>query len=166
MTPNRRYLKRLANALLANFCIAVLLSLSSGAHAGLIYNVDRAVGAGSVVGTIETDGTLGVLAQVNVLSFSLTLHDGTDSATISSATGGFFLLQNRRSICFRQRLHNCCLISPKPDSFLSALKRLSLLHIGGNGSCKTMRALKVSVFNTPTTTLSFIKRITRIRLES
>lgn len=49
-------------------------TLSSGAMAALItYNVNRTIGGGSVVGTVETDGTIGVLGAANVLNWDLTL---------------------------------------------------------------------------------------------
>lgn len=56
----------------------------------IVYNVNRIVGAGSVVGSITTDGTLGVLASSNILSWSLTLTSanlsGGSPQAISSAS--------------------------------------------------------------------------------
>ena len=58
-------------------------------QAGPIYDVSRTVGAGSVVGTIETDGTIGALFTANIIDFSLTLTDGVGADMFTmSATGG------------------------------------------------------------------------------
>jgi hypothetical protein len=56
----------------------------------ILYDVNVTVGAGSVVGTIETDGTMGTLVAGNIVDFSLTLNDGVDMSTISLAAGGTF----------------------------------------------------------------------------
>ncbi|MGE0483211.1 MAG: PEP-CTERM sorting domain-containing protein [Gammaproteobacteria bacterium] len=42
----------------------------------ITYNVNRTIGPGSVVGSITTDGTLGVLGSANVTGWSLTIDDG------------------------------------------------------------------------------------------
>ena len=65
-----------------------LFSWSFGAQAGIIYDVSRTVQSGSISGTIETDGTIGVLNQSNIISWTLDANDGTDTFTISSTTGG------------------------------------------------------------------------------
>jgi hypothetical protein len=49
------------------FCMA------TAANSAVIYNVDRAIGAGSINGFIETDGTVGVLNRQHILRWSLTL---------------------------------------------------------------------------------------------
>jgi hypothetical protein len=41
--------------------------------APITYNVNRIIGTGSVVGTILTDGTVGVLSEANILDWILTL---------------------------------------------------------------------------------------------
>lgn len=41
-----------------------------------IYNVNRVIGAGGVTGTIETDGTFGVLDEINIIGWDLLLDDG------------------------------------------------------------------------------------------
>jgi hypothetical protein len=45
-----------------------------------IYNVNRTVGPGSVNGTIETDGTIGVLSGANVIGWNLNIDDGVSGA--------------------------------------------------------------------------------------
>ena len=67
----------------------VLLLWSFGAQAqNIVYQVNRAFGGGTVVGTIETDGTLGALAPGNIVSWSFEGFDGVDIVSISSASGG------------------------------------------------------------------------------
>jgi hypothetical protein len=51
---------------------AVVCSASS-----ITYDVDQTVGAGSVTGFIETNGTPGVLSSGDILDWNLTLNDGT-----------------------------------------------------------------------------------------
>jgi hypothetical protein len=43
------------------------------ANAGLIYEVNRTIGTGTVTGFVETDGTIGVLASSNITDWTLTL---------------------------------------------------------------------------------------------
>ena len=75
--------------LLGAVCAITLTWFATATSASIIYNVNRTVGAGSVTGTIETDGTIGTLDPIsNITSWSLTLFDGVDSETISSTTGG------------------------------------------------------------------------------
>lgn len=60
--------------LLSAVCaLLICSSVSSLANATLIYNVSRTIGAGTVTGFIETDGTLGVLASTNITDWMLTL---------------------------------------------------------------------------------------------
>ena len=47
--------------------------MSTIANAAIIYNVDRIIDAGTVTGSIETDGALGVLAEANITGWTLTL---------------------------------------------------------------------------------------------
>lgn len=68
---------------------SVALCIPMLASSAPIYSVNRTIGAGSVVGTIETDGTLGTLGTSNVLDWSLTINDGT---------AGDFLLTNANSV--------------------------------------------------------------------
>ena len=42
--------------------------------APITYNVNQTIGGGSVVGTVQTDGTIGVLDDVNFLAWDLTLN--------------------------------------------------------------------------------------------
>ena len=49
----------------------VLVLGASAAQADIIYDIDRTIGAGTVTGTMTTDGTLGVLAFDNFLDFTV-----------------------------------------------------------------------------------------------
>jgi hypothetical protein len=59
------------------------IAFVSAAHANIIYNVNRVIGAGSVVGFVETDGTIGTLATSNILNWNLLLNDGSTSFTLN-----------------------------------------------------------------------------------
>jgi hypothetical protein len=63
---------------------ALLLLTRAGVANADTYNVNQIFGsAGSAVGTITTDGTLGVLNPTNVTSWDLTLTDGSSSTTLT-----------------------------------------------------------------------------------
>ena len=64
-----------------------LLFWSLGSQAQTVYQVNRTVGAGTITGTIETDGTLGPLSTANIVTWSFDAFDGTDNVSISSGTG-------------------------------------------------------------------------------
>jgi hypothetical protein len=80
-------------------CVGIVMVLASfSANASIIYNLNRSIGAGTITGFIETDGTIGVLASANITDWVLTLsapylRGGTSdqiefaSATVSSITG-------------------------------------------------------------------------------
>jgi len=72
---------------------ALLLTLpmlfsSALADAGPIYSVNRTIGVGSVVGTIETDGTTGILDVPNLLDWNLTLNAGAGSFSLLGPLSG------------------------------------------------------------------------------
>lgn len=52
---------------------AVLLGLATTAQASITYNVNRTIGAGSVTGFFETNGTIGALSTADFLDWSLTV---------------------------------------------------------------------------------------------
>lgn len=56
---------------------ALVLGAPLLASAGLVYTVDRHVGAATVSGTIETDGAIGALHTSNLLSWSLIVDDSS-----------------------------------------------------------------------------------------
>jgi len=61
-----------------NFFRSILLIVtfvvSTFANAGLIYNVNLDHGTGSVIGTIETDGTMGNINLINILNINLSFQ--------------------------------------------------------------------------------------------
>jgi hypothetical protein len=62
--------------------------LTGSAAANIIYHADDHVGVGTVTGTITTDGVIGTLGAGDILSFNLTLFDGTGTATLTSGVNG------------------------------------------------------------------------------
>lgn len=56
--------------------------------APITYNISRTVGSlGSISGTIQTDGTIGVLAQANILDWNLAINADSDSSTLGFLSG-------------------------------------------------------------------------------
>jgi hypothetical protein len=69
---------------------AALLSASATARAAVItYNVNQTIGLGSVVGSIQTNGTFGVLAQSDILGFALTVSGPGASVRLTQADSIF-----------------------------------------------------------------------------
>lgn len=66
---NRRF------ALFTTFIVSLaFLSLgASTSNASIVYNVDRTIGSGTVIGYIETDETIGVLGAANIIDWAFTL---------------------------------------------------------------------------------------------
>lgn len=69
--------------------LGAVLAVSAAAHAGVVYQFDRAVGGGHVSGSIETDGTLGALGEGNLLGWSITVSgaDINGGVATTSVTG-------------------------------------------------------------------------------
>jgi hypothetical protein len=83
-------IKRHENNLL-KLLVFGFLFWSLGAQAQTVYQLDRTVGSGTVIGTIETDGTIGPLTPSNILSWSLEADDASGAhppIIISSELGG------------------------------------------------------------------------------
>lgn len=59
--------------LLKGLTLAVSLAMSGAASANAIYTLNLSVGSGSATGTITTDGTQGVLGEVNILDWNIVL---------------------------------------------------------------------------------------------
>ena len=68
--------------------LAMCTVIVGSSHAGPIYNVDRSIGVGSVTGTLETDGTLGVFALSNVIDWNLTVSDGVTAVDLFGPLSG------------------------------------------------------------------------------
>src|ERR1035437_587687 len=65
------------NATIRRFLAALAIAACTSQANALTYDVNRSIGAGSVSGTISTDGTFGVLGLDNITDWSLTINDGT-----------------------------------------------------------------------------------------
>jgi hypothetical protein len=74
------------NHTLLALTIAVGFALAGEAQAQIVYNVNLAIGAGGVVGTITTDGTVGVLGAANIIAWNLT-ETGIGGATFNLVSG-------------------------------------------------------------------------------
>lgn len=73
--------------LVAGMALSALLPLSVMA-APVTYNVNRSLGlGGSVVGTVTTDGTFGVLSTSNVTGWTLNIDDGDGNGTFTLLGG-------------------------------------------------------------------------------
>ena len=59
------------NSLLRTAAVVAALA-SSAASANIVYSVNHAIGAGSIMGSIETDGTQGLISVANIVSWTLT----------------------------------------------------------------------------------------------
>jgi hypothetical protein len=66
---------------------AAILAAPSSAWA-IVYQVNRTIGAGSVTGFIETDGTLGALTQLDVVDWNLLLDDSSTTFTLLGPGSG------------------------------------------------------------------------------
>lgn len=76
-------------------CLAAILLSGPvvAAAADITYNVDETIGAGSVVGTVTTNGTIGILKTSQVVAWDLTLTApnlaGGPSVEITNLNGSF-----------------------------------------------------------------------------
>ena len=74
---------------------AVILTLASAAAsaAPIFYNVNLTIGAGTVTGFLETDGTIGTLTAANFLDWSLKITDGVDTPDTLTGANSAVTLQ-------------------------------------------------------------------------
>jgi hypothetical protein len=77
-------MKLIQNIRAAATGLVLLLSASQASAVSITYNVNDAVGTGTLVGSITTDGTLGTLASGSVLAWNLTMTNGTFSSTLTN----------------------------------------------------------------------------------
>lgn len=88
-----RTLKSWLRPIAAGFvAIAVLAGSEARAAEPIDYSVDQSIGSGSVVGDIQTNGTLGVLAQSDIIGWNLTLNGAGATFNLTSAGGSAVLL--------------------------------------------------------------------------
>jgi hypothetical protein len=64
-----------------------LFAACTAQAAPITYQVNRTIGTGSVVGSLTTDGTIGVLASSNILSWSFTIDDGIGAGPLQITNG-------------------------------------------------------------------------------
>lgn len=60
------------NSLLRTAAVVAALASSAASSANIVYSVNHAIGAGSIMGSIETDGTQGLISVANIVSWTLT----------------------------------------------------------------------------------------------
>lgn len=88
--------QKAARVLSALGLAAALGAAATTAQAAIIYQVDRTIGAGTLTGYIETDGTLGAIGVGNFTEWDLTLVapdiNGGLASTIKSADGNIFTI--------------------------------------------------------------------------
>ena len=70
------------------FAIVTLLGAVVCNAGPITYGVARTIGAGSVTGFIETDGSLGVLNASNIVDWNLVLYDGIYSFGLTGPLSG------------------------------------------------------------------------------
>jgi hypothetical protein len=73
---------------LFSFAFLILFAPLDANATPITYTVNRTVGAGSVTGTIQTDGTLGVLATGNITDWNLHLSDGLNTFDLTGPLSG------------------------------------------------------------------------------
>jgi len=72
----------------ASVAMLLLLSVAVSNATSITYNVSRSIGAGSVTGTIQTDGTLGILSTVRITDWVLHLSDGSFTSDLFGPLSG------------------------------------------------------------------------------
>jgi PEP-CTERM motif len=69
------------------------LAFAAQTHAAIIYNVNQTIGTGSVVGTVQTSGTIGALAVADFTAWNLELTGGAGpSFTITNLNSSVFIV--------------------------------------------------------------------------
>lgn len=68
--------------------LVVLFAVADASAAPIDYSVNRTIGAGSVTGTIRTDGNFGTLTQAEILGWTLLLNDGAGMFTLFGPLSG------------------------------------------------------------------------------
>jgi hypothetical protein len=68
--------------------LTVTLAPTALKASDITYTVDDTVGAGSVTGTVTTDGTIGGLDSGNIVDWNLLLNDGTGTASLYGPLSG------------------------------------------------------------------------------
>jgi hypothetical protein len=71
--------------------ITMLLGLSVCSAGPITYSVNQTIGLGSVTGSIQTDGTTGVLGAGNIIGWNLELNGVGASLNLTNLNSGVFL---------------------------------------------------------------------------
>jgi hypothetical protein len=71
--------------------ITMLLGVGVCRAGPITYNIDQTIGAGSVTGTIQTDGATGVLAPTDITGWNLELNGVGASFNLTNSNSGVFL---------------------------------------------------------------------------
>ena len=82
--------KQSANNLVLLKCLVALVlltGLSTTSLATVVYSVDRTVDLGRITGSIETNGTTGVLTSADIIDWNLTIDADGDPATSGQLLG-------------------------------------------------------------------------------
>src|SRR5947209_908359 len=68
---------------------AVIMASTFLAATPITYTFNQTFGSGSVTGSLTTDGTLGVLNAADLLDWTLTLNDGTNTTVLLTSNSSF-----------------------------------------------------------------------------
>lgn len=80
------------NLISAASAAALVTFAASAVCAGPVtYSINRSVGAGSIIGSITTDGKVGQLSSSDFTGWSLQLFDGTNSFSLLSGASSVFV---------------------------------------------------------------------------
>lgn len=91
---------------MTKLAVAALFSAVVSSAASITYNVDQTVGAGGVTGTIQTDGTIGTLGQIDITSWNLLLNNGTATFDLTNLNSGVTVFQSDLTATSTQLLFN------------------------------------------------------------
>jgi hypothetical protein len=85
--------------------ISMLLGAGVSNANAIIYNVDQTIGAGSVIGDIQTDGTTGILDSANIIGWNLELNGVGASLNLTNSNsvvfdGGFDVTATATNLLF------------------------------------------------------------------
>ena len=71
---------------------ALVVGTATGHATPITYNVNQTIGSGSVTGTIQTDGAMGVLSVGDILAWNLELNGVSASYNLTSPSSSVFLV--------------------------------------------------------------------------
>ena len=108
--------------------IGIAFTPLSALAAPISYNINHSINAfGTVTGTIETDGTIGVLNSVNILDWNLTINADADFSTVGHLLGP------------KSGNNSFLVIYPESALSTSIVGQNSMLYIDFGGSSRTFQ---------------------------